>query len=130
MTDFLASLRSQSEDFILNILASGPIPRHVAFVMDGNRRYARQHNQEIREGHTAGFAALRRVRQVLQNLCGSKLMGIQMLEVCMKLNIQCVSAYAFSIENFKRSQEEVDALMDLAETKLLELCQHGCVMCS
>jgi len=57
-------------------------------------------------------------------------MGIQMLEVCMKLNIQCVSAYAFSIENFKRSQEEVDALMDLAETKLLELCQHGCVMCS
>ena len=48
-----------------------------------------------------------------------------MLEVCLKLNIRCVSAYAFSIENFKRSPEEVNALMDLAEMKLLELCQHG-----
>jgi undecaprenyl diphosphate synthase len=46
----------------------------------------------------------------------------------MKLRIQCVSAYAFSIENFKRSPEEVEALMELAENKLLELCQHGCVV--
>jgi ditrans,polycis-polyprenyl diphosphate synthase len=49
----------------------------------------------------------------------------QMLEVCLKLNIRCVSAYAFSIENFKRPEEEVKALMKLAEEKLLELCQHG-----
>ena len=48
-----------------------------------------------------------------------------MLEFCLKLNIRCVSAYAFSIENFKRPVEEVDALMKLAEEKLLELCQHG-----
>ena len=45
----------------------------------------------------------------------------------MKLKVRCVSAYAFSIENFKRSPEEVNALMDLAEAKLLELCQRGCV---
>ena len=44
------------------------------------------------------------------------------------MNVKCVSAYAFSIENFKRSPEEVDALMDLAENKLLELCQKGCVL--
>ena len=50
-----------------------------------------------------------------------------MLEVCIKLNVRCVSAYAFSIENFKRSPAEVDALMDLAEEKLRELCQQGCV---
>jgi ditrans,polycis-polyprenyl diphosphate synthase len=43
----------------------------------------------------------------------------------LRLNIRCVSAYAFSIENFKRSEEEVAALMKLAEEKLLELCQHG-----
>ena len=43
-----------------------------------------------------------------------------MLEVCIKLNVRCVSAYAFSIENFKRSPGEVEALMDLAEEKLLE----------
>lgn len=56
-----------------------------------------------------------------------QLISEQMLEVCLRLNIRCVSAYAFSIENFKRSPEEVDALMELAEKKLLELCQHGCV---
>jgi len=50
-----------------------------------------------------------------------------MLEVCLRLNVTCVSAYAFSIENFKRSQDEVKTLMSLAEEKLLELCQHGCV---
>ena len=48
-----------------------------------------------------------------------------MLEICLKLNIRCVSAYAFSIENFKRSEDEVTALMKLAEEKLLEICQHG-----
>ncbi|TFK18866.1 dehydrodolichyl diphosphate synthetase [Coprinopsis marcescibilis] len=102
------SLLGYVQDFALKVLAAGPIPRHVAFVMDGNRRYARKHNKQIQQGHSAGFVALRRV-----------------LEVCLKLNIRCVSAYAFSIENFKRSPDEVDALMKLAEDKLLELCQHG-----
>ncbi|KAG5644409.1 hypothetical protein DXG03_008576 [Asterophora parasitica] len=41
------------------------------------------------------------------------------------LNIKCVSAFAFSIENFKRSKEEVDELMGLAEDKLIEICGHG-----
>ena len=48
-----------------------------------------------------------------------------MLEVCLRLNVQCVSAYAFSIENFNRSEEEVSALMELAEEKLVELTEHG-----
>ena len=43
------------------------------------------------------------------------------------MNIKCVSAYAFSIENFKRSPEEVDALMKLAKEKIDELCEKGCV---
>ena len=46
----------------------------------------------------------------------------------MRLNIRCVSVYAFAIDNFKRSSDEVDALMHLAEEKLLELCQNGCVV--
>ena len=49
----------------------------------------------------------------------------KILEVCLKLKVRCVSAYVFSIENYKRSEEEVSALMKLAEEKLLELCQHG-----
>jgi ditrans,polycis-polyprenyl diphosphate synthase len=48
-----------------------------------------------------------------------------MLAVCLRLNVRCVTAYAFSIENFKRPPEEVDALMRLAEDKLLEMCSHG-----
>ncbi|TEB39390.1 dehydrodolichyl diphosphate synthetase [Coprinellus micaceus] len=104
----LQYLAGQAQDLVLNVLAAGPIPRHVAFVMDGNRRYARQNQKRVQDGHADGFVALRRI-----------------LEVCMKLRIQCVSAYAFSIENFKRSPEEVEALMELAEKKLLELCQHG-----
>lgn len=50
-----------------------------------------------------------------------------MLEICLRLNIKCVSAYAFAIDNFKRSEEEVAALMRLAEEKLTELCKHGYV---
>lgn len=46
----------------------------------------------------------------------------------MNLGVRCVSAYVFSIENFKRSPEEVQALMDLAEEKLLEFAKQGCVI--
>ncbi len=43
----------------------------------------------------------------------------------MRLNVRCVTVYAFAIENFKRSPEEVGALMELAEEKLVEIAQHG-----
>ncbi|KAF9460643.1 Decaprenyl diphosphate synthase-like protein [Collybia nuda] len=76
--------------------------------MDGNRRYARRNRKKIQQGHADGYVALRR-----------------MLEICLRLNVNCVSAYAFSIENFKRPKEEVDTLMGLAEEKLHELCEHG-----
>ena len=46
----------------------------------------------------------------------------QMLDMCYQLGIRCVSVYAFSIENFKRPEVEVHALMQLAESSLLELC--------
>lgn len=51
-----------------------------------------------------------------------------MLKICLRLGVKCVSAYTFSIENFKRSQEEVNTLMGLAEEKLLELCDYGCAL--
>ncbi|KAM5534091.1 hypothetical protein V8D89_012272 [Ganoderma adspersum] len=108
----LAWLRDQAEakarDALVSVLSAGPIPKHVAFILDGNRRYARSKHRQIREGHYEGFCALRK-----------------MLEFCMNLGVRCVSAYVFSIENFKRSPEEVQALMDLAEEKLLEFAQQG-----
>jgi hypothetical protein len=47
---------------LVGVLKAGPIPRHVAFIMDGNRRYARDKGVNVVQGHVDGFAALRRVR--------------------------------------------------------------------
>lgn len=95
-------------ELLIGALRQGPIPQHVAFVMDGNRRYARSHHIETVEGHNLGFEALARI-----------------LEVCYKSGVKVVTIYAFSIENFKRSKYEVDALMDMAKFKLSQLAQHG-----
>lgn len=54
-------LASKLQDVLLRILTAGPIPKHVAFVMDGNRRYARRNNKRVQEGHLEGFTGLLRV---------------------------------------------------------------------
>lgn len=95
-------------ELLIGSLRQGPIPQHIAFVMDGNRRYARTHHIETVEGHNLGFEALARI-----------------LEVCYKSGVKVVTIYAFSIENFKRSKYEVDALMDMAKFKLSQIAQHG-----
>jgi hypothetical protein len=53
-----------SQRVLLGVLRAGPIPQHVAFVMDGNRRYARTKGMKVIQGHVDGFVALRRVRLV------------------------------------------------------------------
>lgn len=52
---------TKARNLLLNVLAAGPIPKHVAIVMDGNRRYARMNSKAIQQGHKDGFVALRRV---------------------------------------------------------------------
>ena len=49
---------------LLGVLSTGPIPRHVAFVMDGNRRYARTKGMKVLDGHVDGSVALLRVRLI------------------------------------------------------------------
>ncbi|KAI9765586.1 MAG: cis-prenyltransferase [Geoglossum simile] len=93
---------------LIGALRQGPVPQHVAFIMDGNRRFARRSHIETVEGHNLGFEALARI-----------------LEVCYKSGVKVVTIYAFSIENFKRSKYEVDALMDMARVKLAQMAQHG-----
>ena len=95
-------------DLLIGSLKCGPIPQHIAFVMDGNRRWARSHQLETVEGHNMGFEALARV-----------------LECCYKSGVKYVTIYAFSIENFKRSKYEVEGLMDMAKTRLVQMSQHG-----
>jgi hypothetical protein len=53
------------KELLIGALQKGPIPQHVAFVMDGNRRFARSHGIETVEGHNLGFEALARVSGIL-----------------------------------------------------------------
>jgi hypothetical protein len=57
-------LLSALENALIRILTLGPIPQHVAFIMDGNRRWARLNDKQPYEGHSDGYAALRRVRLI------------------------------------------------------------------
>lgn len=52
----------QAHELLIGALKQGPVPQHVAFVMDGNRRYAKNHKIESLEGHHLGFEALAKVR--------------------------------------------------------------------
>lgn len=92
---------------IIKVLKAGPIPKHVAFIMDGNRRYAKKENIAKADGHAKGFDKLS-----------------ETLQWCQEIGIQEVTVYAFSIENFKRSKEEVDTLMGLARQKFHRLLEE------
>jgi ditrans,polycis-polyprenyl diphosphate synthase len=93
---------------IVNILKLGPVPQHIAFIMDGNRRSARERALPVRVGHEEGFDALKRV-----------------LSFLLKLQVSHVTVYAFSIENFNRDPVEVDSLMEMARSRLVEICEKG-----
>eukprot|EP00055_Hartaetosiga_balthica_P013676 m.71171 g.71171 ORF g.71171 m.71171 type:complete len:294 (-) comp8338_c3_seq7:3540-4421(-) len=101
-------VKRQSRRLATTVLRSGAIPKHVAFIMDGNRRYARKINVETIKGHAAGFETLK-----------------QTLEWCMDLGVEVVTVYAFSLENFNRSEIEVNGLMALAEEKFYELLKEN-----
>ena len=75
-------------------LPADKIPRHVAFVMDGNGRWAKQRGLPRTAGHEAGEASL-----------------FDCVEGAIELGIGAISAYAFSTENWRRSPEEVRFLM-------------------
>jgi len=58
MTWFIEDKRTWSQKLFGNILKSGPLPKHVAIIMDGNRRYAKNKNIKKIEGHVSGFEKL------------------------------------------------------------------------
>lgn len=68
MASYISRIRDavsdRAQNALLDVLAAGPIPQHVAFVMDGNRRYARMNHKHVAQGHADGFVALRRVRDM------------------------------------------------------------------
>jgi undecaprenyl diphosphate synthase len=72
------------------------IPQHVAIIMDGNGRWAREKGLPRREGHRAGAESVREV-----------------VEACKNLGVRFLTLYAFSSENWKRPKAEIRALMAL-----------------
>ncbi len=70
------------------------LPQHIAIIMDGNRRWAKANGLSTKEGHKAGADNLEKITLI-----------------CNKLGIKYLTVYAFSTENWKRSEEEVSALM-------------------
>lgn len=81
---------------------SKDIPQHIGFIVDGNRRWVKEHGLPVYEGHLAGYNSLKDV--LLETL---------------RRGVKYASAYVFSTENWKRSQEEVGHLMGLL-LKVLE----------
>ena len=88
------------------------IPRHIAFIMDGNGRWAKKRLLPRKAGHREGVSALRR-----------------MVDECEKAGVEMVSFYAFSTDNWTRPQDEIDALFkmvkEFADKHLGEYVKRG-----
>lgn len=111
----LSPLRPLLDRLLFALLSVGPIPQHIGIIMDGNRRFARNHPGgpiPVSQGHLSGFNALRSV-----------------LEACLRLRgMTTVTVFAFAINNFARDKTEVDAIMELAKSNLIQLAGHGEVL--
>ena len=84
------------------------MPKHVAIIMDGNRRYSKlQGNIDVVKGHEIGVDTLEKV-----------------LDWSIELGIEIITVYAFSTENFNRPEHEVEGLMNLFVTNFKRLVDH------
>ena len=79
------------------------VPRHIAVIMDGNGRWAQARGLSRGYGHMAGIDALK-----------------ECITACVRLGVGALTVYAFSTENWTRPQEEVDLLMSLFASTLIE----------
>ncbi len=77
-------------------LSAEKMPKHIAIIMDGNGRWAKKRGLPRKAGHKAGAETLEKI-----------------ISAARELGLEHLTVYAFSTENWKRSQEEVDAIMNL-----------------
>ena len=78
------------------LVAGGPLPKHIAIIMDGNGRWAKRRGLPRIAGHNEGVNSVRDI-----------------IEVCAQLGVKYLTLYTFSTENWKRPQDEVSMLMRL-----------------
>lgn len=91
----------------LELLNKHKIPRHVAIIPDGNRRWAKKQMENPIEGHRSGANTL-----------------IEIVKAAKELGIKALTFYTFSTENWTRSEEEINAFMWLLQEFLLSHCQE------
>ena len=92
------------EKRLMKEVRESKMPNHVAVIMDGNRRFAKEFGLTAAEGHAKGKDKLE-----------------ELLDWCMELGIKVLTVYAFSTENLKRDTDEVESLMRLFEENFYRL---------
>ncbi len=109
---FKSAADPEDEKIRHDLQAACELPEHVAIIMDGNGRWARQKGKTRIEGHVAGVDAVRDV-----------------VEACAQLGIQYLTLFTFSTENWKRPEKEISSLMQLLikvlQKEARELCRNN-----
>ncbi|MCX7695617.1 MAG: isoprenyl transferase [Caloramator sp.] len=95
MLFFNKKKKNESKNF-LDLIDKNNIPKHIAIIMDGNGRWAKQRNLPRTFGHKAGVETIREI-----------------VKACSEIGVKYLTLYAFSTENWKRPSDEVNALMNL-----------------
>ncbi|MGB6501509.1 MAG: polyprenyl diphosphate synthase [Thermoplasmata archaeon] len=98
------ALRDLTEKRLTELVRGEPVPRHLAIIMDGNRRFAEREGLDVKGGHAKG-------RDTLEEL----------LDWCLDLGIRILTVYALSTENLARPKEELEGLMDLFDRSLRDI---------
>ena len=108
------TLTKNKDEKVINIVKKTDL-KHIAIIMDGNRRWAKQKNLPSAFGHKKGVDSLKNI-----------------MRACDDFGIKYLTVYAFSTENWNRKQEEVDFLMDLLgqtiKNELKEMHENGVVI--
>src|SRR5438132_12085471 len=90
----------------IRVLKMGRIPKSIAIIMDGNRRFATKHHKDKHEGHSFGLKKLE-----------------EAMEWCLELGIKELTVFALSTDNLKRAKVELDTLMSLAKNSFAKMAE-------
>ena len=103
MSDTINNSNEENIEKLDEIININNLPEHIAIIMDGNRRWAKKNNLNTAQGHKEGAENLKRISKFAN-----------------KIGIKYLTVYAFSTENWKRSEEEVGAIMKLLKFYILD----------
>ena len=103
MSDKINNANEENIEKVDEIINVNNLPEHIAIIIDGNRRWAKKNNLNTAQGHKEGAENLKRISKFAN-----------------KIGIKYLTVYAFSTENWKRSEEEVGAIMKLLKFYILD----------